>query len=141
MKKGDGRWSHLKVILGFLFDGRRRSVQLPQDKLNKYLGELERMLEKTRVPLQKFRKVVGKLCHSAAILPPGLGLFSPISKALKAADIQQIGRASCSYMLSRTAMTSIYSVFPPPKEIGHVNGRDPVSKKEDEKRIRKMVTS
>ena len=47
MKKGDRRWSHLKVILGFLFDGRRRSVQLTQDKLNKYLGELERMLEKT----------------------------------------------------------------------------------------------
>ena len=38
MKKGYGRWSHLKVIIGFLFDGRRRSVQLPQDKLNKYLG-------------------------------------------------------------------------------------------------------
>ena len=83
MKKGYGRWSHLKVILGFLFDIRRRSVQLPQDKLNKCLGGLERMLEKTRVPLQKFRKVVGKIRHSAAIFPPGLGLFSPINKALK----------------------------------------------------------
>ena len=83
MKKRDGRWSHLKVILGFILDGRRRSVQLPHDKLNKYLGDLERTLEKTRVPLQKFRKVVGKLRHSAAILPPGLGLFSPINKALK----------------------------------------------------------
>ena len=71
------------MILGFLFDGRRRSVQLTHDKLNKYLGELERMLEKTRVPLQKFRKVVGKLRHSSAILPPGLGIFPPINKSLK----------------------------------------------------------
>ena len=35
INKGDGRWSHLKVILGFIFDGRFRSVQLPQDKSNK----------------------------------------------------------------------------------------------------------
>ena len=41
------------------------------------------MSENTQVPLQQFRKVVGKLCHSAAILPPGLGLFSPVNKALK----------------------------------------------------------
>ena len=41
------------------------------------------MLEKTQVPLKQFLKVVGKLRHSAAILPPGLGLFSPIKKALK----------------------------------------------------------
>ena len=41
------------------------------------------MLEKTRVPLQQFQKVAGKIHHSAAILPPGLGLFTPINKALK----------------------------------------------------------
>ena len=41
------------------------------------------MLEKTRVPLQQYRKVVGKLRHSAAILPPGQGLFFPVYKALK----------------------------------------------------------
>ena len=35
MNKGDGRWSHLKVILGFIFDGQRRSVQPPQNKLDK----------------------------------------------------------------------------------------------------------
>ena len=33
--------------------------------------------------LQQFQKIVGKLRHSAAILSPGLGLFSPINKALK----------------------------------------------------------
>ena len=93
INKGDGRWSHLKVILGFLFDGRRRSVQLPQDKLNKYLGNLEKMLEKTRVPLQKYRKVVGKLRHSDTILPPGLGLFPPINKALKGiSDLVPFGK-------------------------------------------------
>ena len=83
MNKGDGKWSHLKVILGFIFDGRRRSVQLPQDKLDKQLGELEKMLEKTRVPLQKYRKVVIKLRHSAEILPPGLGISPPTNKVLK----------------------------------------------------------
>ena len=31
--------------------------------------------------------------------------------------------------LSRTALAAIYSVFPPPKESGRVNGRDPVSEK------------
>ena len=31
--------------------------------------------------------------------------------------------------LSQTALAAIYSVFPPPKESGHVNGRDPVSEK------------
>ena len=41
------------------------------------------MLEKTRVPLHQYRKVVDKLRHSASILPPGLALFSPINKLLK----------------------------------------------------------
>ena len=71
------------MILDILFDGRPCSVQLTQDILNKYLGDLEKMLEKTRVPLQQYRKVVGKLRHSTTILPPGLGLFPPINKALK----------------------------------------------------------
>ena len=71
------------MILDILFDGRPCSVQLTQDILNKYLGDLEKMLEKTRVPLQQYRKVVGKLRHSAAILPPGQGLFFPVYKALK----------------------------------------------------------
>ena len=35
--------------------------------------------------------------------------------------------------LSRTALAAIYSVFPPPKESGHVNGRDPVSEKKTKK--------
>ena len=82
-KKGDRWWSHPRVILDILFDGRPCSVQLTQDILNKYLGDLEKMLEKTRVPLQQYRKVVGKLRHSAAILPPGQGLFFPVYKALK----------------------------------------------------------
>jgi len=41
------------------------------------------MLSKTCVPLQEFRKVVGKLRHASAVLPPGLGLFSQINKCLK----------------------------------------------------------
>ena len=40
MNNGDGRWSHLKVILTFIVDGQLRAVQLPQDKLYKYLGGL-----------------------------------------------------------------------------------------------------
>ena len=30
MNKGDGQWSHLKVILGFIFDGRRRKSNYPR---------------------------------------------------------------------------------------------------------------
>ena len=41
------------------------------------------MLEKTQMLLQQFRKVVGKLRHSTAILPPCLGLFPPINNVLK----------------------------------------------------------
>ena len=34
---------------------------------------------------------------------------------------------------SRTALAAIYSVFPPPKESGHVNGIDPVPEKKIKK--------
>ena len=83
MVKGDGRWSTLKIILRFPFDGRHQTVCLPHEKLDRRLANLDIMLTITRVPFQEFRKVVGKLRHASAILPPGLGLFSPINKFLK----------------------------------------------------------
>ena len=83
LKKGDARWSHLKVILGFLIDGAERTIAVPPDKLASIVAALDATLSRSRIPFVPYRRLLGRLRHLAAILPAGLGLFSPLNKALR----------------------------------------------------------
>jgi len=82
MEQGDGRWSTIKTILGFIFDCHHRTVRLPHDKLVKYLEDLDVMLTKTWIPLQEFRKVVGKYAMYRKPFPWGWACFRPLISAL-----------------------------------------------------------
>jgi hypothetical protein len=83
LQKGDGQWHHKKEILGFIVDGEAKTVQISQAKADDICNELRRILKKKRVPLKRYRKIIGKLRHVALILPGTKGLFSPVNKALR----------------------------------------------------------
>jgi hypothetical protein len=83
LQKGDATFLPQKIVLGFLLDGRKRTVQLPQEKADKLCTELQRILKKSRVPSKRFLSVVGRISNATRILPAAKGLMTPLYKALR----------------------------------------------------------
>jgi len=78
LKQGDGMWSTKKEILGWLFDGVGRCIQLPMEKVEKITQMLKDMLRKRRVRFGDLEKINGKLMHATIGVPNGKGLLSPM---------------------------------------------------------------
>jgi hypothetical protein len=83
LQRGDAQWNHEKELLGFIVDGAAKTVRISQSKSDDICNELRRIQKKKRVPLKRYRKIIGKLRHVALILPGSKGLFSPVNKALR----------------------------------------------------------
>jgi hypothetical protein len=83
LEKGDARFLIHKEILGFLMNGRARTVQLPQKKADHIINEIRRILRKKSVPLKQYMSVIGKIRHAAQIVPVAKGLMSPLNAALQ----------------------------------------------------------
>ena len=82
MLQGDGRWDYRKEILGWVFDGRTFTLELPNGKPQAIIDSLNDMLKLHKVPLDTFQSITGKLQHASMGLPGGKGLFSPIFNAM-----------------------------------------------------------
>jgi hypothetical protein len=82
LEQGDGRWATRKEILGWIFDGQNRTIELPTDKVDKITAELHSTTRKAAVPRKDFEKLRGKLRHACIGLPAGKGLMGPIDAAL-----------------------------------------------------------
>jgi hypothetical protein len=95
LQRGDARWNSEKEILGFLVDGAAKTVRISDARAKDIVAEIRKILKKKRVPLKRYRRIIGKLRHVALILPGTKGLFSPINKALKG-DPQVIGLGKSS---------------------------------------------
>jgi hypothetical protein len=80
---GDARWAQLKELLGFVFDGKARTVHLTQRKAAGIAEATARLLKKNRTGIHKFQSVVGKMRHVTTILPAARGLFTPLNRALR----------------------------------------------------------
>jgi len=81
--KGDGKFESKKDMIGFSFDGIKRTVHLPPQKAAAYIKETHRILCQKSVPLKILQGVVGKLRHASIILPAACGFFTPINAAMK----------------------------------------------------------
>ena len=85
LDKGEGLWQFRKEILGWLFDGASRCIELPQDKRDKIDKILKDMLRKGRlgkILFKDFEKIVGKLRHASIGIPAGRGLFQALNMKL-----------------------------------------------------------
>jgi hypothetical protein len=82
LHNGDGTWSHTKEILGWDFDGKEFTIQLPPAKCDKIINEINKLIKMKRASLNKFQKIGGKLQHASFGIPNGRSLFSPIQQAM-----------------------------------------------------------
>jgi len=83
--KGDADWVPVKEVLGWLVDGENRTIVLPEAKATAYLKEVKILMRKKKIPLARFRKIVGKLRFAALCLPAGRALMTltPLNMALR----------------------------------------------------------
>ena len=85
--KGEGQYSLFKTILGFDFDGKRKTMWLEEEKRAKLLTILHSWLRagslNRGIPFREFESVIAKLRHAFTALPGGRGLLSPCNRLLK----------------------------------------------------------
>jgi hypothetical protein len=83
LQQGDGLWTARKEILGWVFDGARRCIELPQDKVDKITAEIHQVTRQATIPRKRFEQLRGKLRHACIGIPAGKGLMSPIDAELR----------------------------------------------------------
>ena len=80
----EGTWDTRKEILGWLFDGIARTIELPENKGRTIRTETKRLIrtKNNRVTLSDFQKVHGKLQFAAIAIPCGKPLLGPLDHAI-----------------------------------------------------------
>ena len=95
LEKGDGNFTTEKEMIGFIFNGIKRTVRLPPTKAAAYIKEIHLILRRTSVPLKALQTLVGKLRHASIILPAARGFFTPINAAMRG-NVERIGLGKLS---------------------------------------------
>ena len=70
-------------MIGFVFDGVKRTLHLSPAKAVVYIKETHKMLRRKTVPLKALQTLAGKLWHASIILPAAKGFFSPLNDAMR----------------------------------------------------------
>ncbi len=83
LAQGDGNFETTKDMIGFRFDGIKRTVCLPAEKALAYVKEIHEVLRRKTVPLKTLQMLVGKLRHASVILPAAKGFFTPLNRAMR----------------------------------------------------------
>jgi hypothetical protein len=81
--QGKGNFNSTKDMIGFRFNGIKRTMQLPPEKVAAYIRETHRILRQKFVPLKTVQGIVGKLQHASIILQAAKGFFTPIDAAMQ----------------------------------------------------------
>jgi hypothetical protein len=96
--KGDAAWTHRKLLLGFMADGRPkgdRTLGLPREKTDSYRAHLQKVLRANYVSLAEFQKLQGRLQHAAVAMPSMRGFMTPLNATLrKSPQTVGLGKAS-----------------------------------------------
>ena len=82
IKNGEGHWEFTKEFLGWLIDGKKFTITLPDSKQEKILLQIKDALKHPSMKLNDFQTLAGRLQHASFAMPAGWGLFSPISMAM-----------------------------------------------------------
>jgi len=79
--KGEGQYALFKTMLGFNFDGKRKTMWLEEEKHAKLLTILHSWLRAGSlnhgIPFGEFESVIAKVRHAFTALPGSRGLLSP----------------------------------------------------------------
>jgi hypothetical protein len=106
--QGDGDFTSTKDMIGFTFDGIKRTVHLPPNKARAYLKETHKVLRRASVPLKTLQMLVGKLRHASIILPAARGFLTPINMVMRG-NPDRIGLGKSSDV--RAALSDLCSLI------------------------------
>ena len=80
LRKMEGAWMTRKDILGWTFDGKKKTMELKKDKLDKLMELTKTALRsKHGIPFKRFRKMTGKMRSATQGVPGTNGIFSPFN--------------------------------------------------------------
>jgi hypothetical protein len=108
LAQGDGNFDTRKDMIGFIFDGIKRTVRLPATKAIAYIKEAHKILRRKTVPLKALQMLVGKLRHASIILPAAKGFFTPVNTAMRGSP-KIVGLGAASEL--RAALEDIISLL------------------------------
>jgi hypothetical protein len=78
LQEGEGIWAFRKEILGWIFDGINRTIELPPNKLQKIRDNIKLALRQGHSSLKAFQSLLGKLQHACLAIPNGKALLAPL---------------------------------------------------------------
>ena len=107
---GEGIWDTRKEILGWIFDGLDRTMQLPAKKVASLRETIKTTMRSGHIDTKEFESFIGKCQHACLGIPGGTALLPPLYKALHSAkrsyNIQvQIHKHSTQYHALRDLQT------------------------------------
>ena len=84
LSKGDANWTTRKMVLGWIIDTARSTLELPPHKLDR-LNELLASVPTTckRISAKRWHKLLGELRSMLLAFPGGRGLFSTLQDAFR----------------------------------------------------------
>ena len=85
----DGIWDTRKEILGWLFDGISRTIELPQRKCEELLTELKAIRRKDKIEVKRFQKLHGRLQFATIAIPCGKPILGQLNCYMAAAAKNQ----------------------------------------------------
>lgn len=80
--KGDAAWATSKVLLGWLVDSLRGTIELPSHRQERLHELVTTYQGRKRASLKEWRKLLGELRSMAIALPGSAGLFTHMQAAL-----------------------------------------------------------
>jgi hypothetical protein len=86
--KGKGQMSTTKMLLGFDFNGKDKTMWLETAKRDQLLTILHSWIRTSErstqgIPFKEFESVLAKIRHAFTVLPAGVGLLSPCNAVLQ----------------------------------------------------------
>ena len=82
LDEGEGIWAVRKEILGWIFDGMARTIELPPNKVARIEASLTSILRHKRCTNGDLQSLLGKLQHATLGIPAGKGLLAPLYKKI-----------------------------------------------------------
>ena len=90
MLKGDGSWNTRKVILGWIIDTLRQTLELPPHRKQELARIFSDLSSRSRVSRKTWERTLGKLHFMHTAIPGSAGLFGALRNALTKSNNNRI---------------------------------------------------
>jgi hypothetical protein len=88
--KGDGCWSTSKILLGWLINTAKQTLELPPHRYDRLCSIFDDLRGRKRVSLTTWQKVLGELRSMVLAIPGGRGLFSTLQSGILHSDRNRV---------------------------------------------------